>query len=46
MERRVLTEESVRIDVRVGNCDVMALDGCKRRESIVHVFAHRGDARI
>ena len=39
-------EESVRIDVRVGNCDFMALDGCTRGESMPFVFARRGDARM
>ena len=46
MERRVLTEESVRIDVVVGDCNLMALDECVRGESILFVFAHRGDSWI
>ena len=46
MERRVLPEEIVRIDVGLSNCDFMALDGCTHGESMLFVFAHRRDAQM
>ena len=44
--RRVLPEEHVRVDVGLGNLNLLALARCTHRESIFFVFAHRGDDRM
>ena len=46
MEKEMLTKESVKFNVRAVNCDFMVLDGCTRGESMIFVFARRGDARM
>ena len=42
----MLTEESVRMDVRMDTRNTMALDGCTHGERMLFVIAHRGDAQM